>query len=48
MQKRKLWIVKKVPLPAIGICERCNTQFQSSILYPEAEIQAQFDAHKIL
>jgi len=27
MQKRKLRIVKKAPLPAIGICECCNAQF---------------------
>jgi hypothetical protein len=44
--QRKLRIVKRVPLPAIGICECCNAQFKSSILYPEAEIRAQFDAHE--
>ena len=39
MQKRKLGIVKQSP-PAIGVCERCNAQFKN------ADIQAQFDAHK--
>jgi hypothetical protein len=29
MQKRKLLIVKRSP-HAIGICERCNSQFKSS------------------
>lgn len=46
MQKCKLRIVKDVPLPAVGICERCNAQFKSNILYFEADIQAQFDAHR--
>ena len=45
MQKRKLRIVTKTPLPAIGVCERCNAQFKSDMLYPEAHIQEQFDAH---
>ena len=44
--QRKLRMVKKVSLPAIGICECCNAEFKSSILYPEAEIQAHFDAHE--
>jgi hypothetical protein len=39
MQKRKLRIVKQSP-PAIGVCERCNSQFKGE------DIQAQFDAHK--
>ena len=45
MQKRKLRIVKRTP-PALGICERCNGQFKSSLSSPNADIQAQFDAHK--
>ena len=48
MQKRKLRIVKP-PLPAIGVCERCNSQFKSSQTSQgdaEKEIQAAFDAHK--
>jgi hypothetical protein len=48
MQKRKLRIVKP-PLPAIGVCERCNSQFKSNQTSQddaEKEIQAQFDAHK--
>jgi hypothetical protein len=36
MPKRKLRIVKQ----GLGICERCNAQFK------DADIQAQFDAHK--
>jgi hypothetical protein len=39
MPKRKLRIVKQTH-PALGICERCNTQFKGN------DIQAQFDAHK--
>jgi hypothetical protein len=39
MPKRKLRIVKQAP-PAIGVCERCNSQFK------DADIQVQFDAHK--
>ncbi len=46
MPKRKLRIVKKSPPPAVGVCERCNSQFKSSLPYFEADIQAQFDAHK--
>jgi hypothetical protein len=30
MPKRHLRIVKRAPLPAIGICERCDTRFRSS------------------
>jgi hypothetical protein len=45
MQKRKLRIVKRMP-PAIGICERCNAQFKSDLPYSNADIQAQFEAHK--
>jgi len=47
MQKRKLRIVKP-PLPPIGICEGCNSQFKSSKISQheaDAEIQAAFDAH---
>jgi hypothetical protein len=39
MPKRKLRIVKQT-LPVIGVCERCSAQFK------DADIQAQFDAHK--
>jgi hypothetical protein len=48
MQKRKLRIVKP-PLPAIGICERCNAQFRSSKVSQvdaENEIKEAFDIHK--
>jgi hypothetical protein len=45
MQKRKLRIVKQGP-PAIGICERCNAQFKSSLSDMELDIAQQFDAHK--
>ena len=48
MQKRILRIVKP-PLPAIGVCERCNSQFKSSNPSQneaEKEIKAAFDAHK--
>jgi hypothetical protein len=45
MLKRELRIVKRT-LPAIGVCERCNAQFKSSLAGPDPEIQAQFDAHK--
>jgi hypothetical protein len=48
MQKRKLRIVKRTPV-ALGICERCNSQFHSSKTAeanPEADMQSQFDAHK--
>jgi len=45
MRKRKLRIVKKSPLPAIGVCERCNAQFKSSLPSPGTDIRAQFDAH---
>ena len=47
MQKRKLRIVKP-PLPPIGICEGCNSQFKSSKISQDeadAEIKAAFDAH---
>jgi hypothetical protein len=49
MPNRLLRIVKKAPPPAIGVCERCNTQFKSSqplVDDVEAELRAQFDAHK--
>jgi len=48
MQKRKLRIVKP-PLPAIGICERCYSQFKSSKVSEhdaEYEIKAAFDSHE--
>jgi hypothetical protein len=47
MQKRKLRIVKP-PLPAIGVCERCNLQFKSEkrAQYDAVEeIKAAFDEH---
>jgi len=47
MQKRKLRIVKKSPPPVIGVCERCNAQFKSSLSFGSADdIQTQFEAHK--
>ena len=46
MQERKLRIVKRGPPPAIGICERCNARFKSSLSYPYADIQVQFDSHR--
>jgi NMD protein affecting ribosome stability and mRNA decay len=48
MDTRKLRIVKP-PLPAIGVCEGCNSQFKSNKRSEdevEAEIRAAFDAHK--
>ena len=39
MPKRKLRIVKQTP-PALGICERCSSQFKGD------DVQAQFNAHK--
>jgi hypothetical protein len=48
MPKRNLRIVKHTPI-AIGICEYCNSQFKSSQTSEddvEAEMRAQFDAHK--
>ena len=48
MDTRKLRIVKP-PLPAIGICEACNSQFTSSKRSQEEaekEINAAFDAHE--
>ena len=38
----------KPPLPAIGICEACNSQFKSSKRSQEAvnEIKAAFDGHE--
>jgi len=48
MPKRKLRFVKGT-LPAIGICERCNSQFKSSKpsqADAEQEITAAFIAHK--
>ena len=48
MHTRKLRIVKP-PLPAIGICEACNSQFKSSKRSQdeaESEIKESFDAHE--
>jgi len=48
MDTRKLRIVKP-PLPAIGICEACNSQFTSikrSQDEAENEIKAAFDDHE--
>lgn len=45
MPKRCLQIVKKTPT-TIGVCERCNAQFTSSLADPETDIAAQFNAHK--
>jgi hypothetical protein len=47
MHARKLRIVKP-PLPAIGICEACNSQFKSSKRSQdeaESEIKAAFEAY---
>jgi len=46
MHERKLRIVKIAPPPVIGLCERCNAQFKSSAPDTDADIAAQFDAHK--
>ena len=48
MPKRSLRIVKKSP-PAIGVCERCNSQFKSdkrSWQEADSEIVKAFAAHK--
>jgi hypothetical protein len=48
MDTRKLRIVKP-PLPAIGVCEGCNSQFKSdrrSEDEAENEIKVTFDAHE--
>ena len=48
MDTRKLRIVKP-PLPAIGVCEGCGSQFKSnkrSQDEAEIEIRAAFDAHE--
>lgn len=48
MDTRKLRIVKP-PLPAIGICEACNSHFTSSKRSQEEaenEIKAAFDEHE--
>jgi len=39
-------MVKIAPPPVIGICEGCNAQFKSSAPDTDADIAAQFDAHK--
>ena len=47
MHARKLRIVKP-PLPAIGICEACNSRFKSSKVSEdeaENEIRMAFEAH---
>ncbi len=49
MQERKLRIVKKAPPPAIGVCQRCNTQSKSNLphsLGSLVEIKARFLAHE--
>ena len=46
MHERKLRIAKIAPPPVIGLCERCNAQFTSSSPDTDADIAAQFDAHK--
>jgi hypothetical protein len=43
MPKRKLRIVKQEPLPMIGVCERCNSQFKAD---SRQAVQSAFDAHK--
>lgn len=48
MHARKLRIVKP-PLPAIGICEACNSRFKTSKRSQdeaESEIKEAFDAHE--
>jgi hypothetical protein len=48
MDTRKLRIVKP-PLPAIGVCEGCNSQFKSNKRSEdevEIEIRAAFDIHE--
>jgi hypothetical protein len=48
MRARNLRIVQRPP-NTIGICEHCNVQFKSRQPLEadaEAEIRAQFDAHK--
>jgi hypothetical protein len=48
IQKRQLRIVKP-PLPAIGVCEACNSQFKSTKTSQhdaENEIKKAFDAHE--
>ncbi|MGC2258445.1 MAG: hypothetical protein WA594_09080 [Candidatus Sulfotelmatobacter sp.] len=48
MDTRKLRIVKP-PLPAIGVCEGCNSQFKSNRRSEdevEIEIRAALDAHE--
>jgi hypothetical protein len=48
MDVRKLRMVKP-PLPAIGICEACNSQFTSnerSQEEAEKQIKAAFDSHE--
>ena len=49
MDTRKLRIVKP-PLPAIGVCEGCNSQFKSNKRSEdevEIEIRAAFDAPQV-
>jgi len=48
MPKRNLRIMKKGPYK-FAVCEVCNSQFKSSLRYPNAaenEIKGQFDDHK--
>jgi hypothetical protein len=42
-------VIGKPPLPAVGVCEGCNSQFKSNKRSEdevEAEIRAAFDAHR--
>jgi hypothetical protein len=48
MAKRSLRILKRVrSLPALGICESCNTQFSADPRQlGQSGVQQQFNAHK--
>jgi hypothetical protein len=49
MSKRHLRIVKRIPPPAIGVCERCNAQFKSTSpleIDMLMELTEAFTAHK--
>ncbi len=47
MASHRLRIVKRTPT-VLGVCEKCNAEFDSLLLGQEVdwEIQAQFDTHK--
>ena len=50
MASRKLRILKQT-LPAIGICERCNSQFKftgTTQIDAKSQIKSAFDAHKCI